>query len=143
MAIEPEALDVSAAMLSGKEPASARMRKNMWALRSRVMPSHAPIVRVKDSDTGYAWDTKAGVSDDVKLERRLKGRTARQLMKLRQRCTKRAARIEKKADKVVAPRMATELRNVAERLRNVASSADCELRFERWGESTFKNQDGN
>lgn len=145
--IEPEALEASAAMLADpKQQATAHMRKNMWALRARVRMSLAPIVRVEDTEgrlSSYAWNIGAKILDDVKLERKLKSQSCRQLLKMQARGSRRAEWLSAKADKCVVPARATALRERAGHLRNLASAADYELRFERWGEQVFKNSDGN
>lgn len=146
--VEPEALDASAAMLADpKSGASRRMRKNMWALRQRVTPSVAPIVRVEDDEGklhGYAWNmTQARQQFDVHLEKVMKSKTARQLLKIWHRGERRARRIEARISDSMPTKVRDAMREEVNRLRDVASSAECELRFERWGESMFKNPDGN
>lgn len=147
--VEPEALEVSASMLCDpKQQCSRRMRKNMWSLRSRLLMSLAPIVRVESTEgelLGYAWNTQAQINSDVKLERRLACRNLKQLLKLRSRSTKRAARLQAKLDagKFLMPAMQQRVRDAIASLRNAASAADSEIRFERLNESAFKNPDGN
>lgn len=152
--IEPEAGEVAATFLANpKDKATNRMRKNMKALRVRVFPSRAPIVCTKarpfqGGDPGpmtYAWNTMAQISDDVKLERRLKKCNAVQLENKVRRCTFRAALCERIAARQVIPARQSFYLKRAEALRNIASSAKFELMERRQEDpmKVFKNFDGN
>jgi hypothetical protein len=144
--VEPEAAEAAASFLANSKDRSAnRMRKNMKALRVRVLLSMGPVVRIEDTDGklhGYAWNTQAKVNDDLKLERRLTHRNARQLTKIHNRSAKHAVAADRRAAKATTPKIVEYYQQRAGALRNVSSAAKFEL-DERQGVTPFKNPDGN